>query len=148
MPRSGCWSTMPGMSLNGTLATEDPANVARLIALNITAPTMLAAAATRAFPDRGGGAIVMIGSVLALVPEQFDGVYSGSKAYMLNLSLSLATMLADKGVLVQAVLARRDADRDLGAVGQGCRCLPGRGGDGASTIWSTPRCWGSIAANG
>ena len=40
-----------GMSLHGNLTTEDPANVARLIALNITAPTMLAGAAARApFP--------------------------------------------------------------------------------------------------
>ena len=93
-----------GMSLHGNLATEDPANVARLIALNITAPTMLAGAAARAFPGRGGGAIVMIASVLALIPEQFDGVYSGSKSYLLNLTQSLATALAAQKIAVQAVL--------------------------------------------
>ncbi|WP_419808184.1 SDR family NAD(P)-dependent oxidoreductase [Sphingomonas sp.] len=65
---------------------------------------MLAGAAARAFAGRGRGAIVTIGSVLALLPEQFDGVYSGSKAYVLNLSLSLAARLKDKGVYVQAVL--------------------------------------------
>lgn len=93
-----------GMTLNGTLLDEDEANVARLIALNITATTLLAGAAARAFAGRGRGGIVTIASVQALVPERFDGVYSGSKAYGLNLSLSLAAALKDKGVYVQAVL--------------------------------------------
>lgn len=93
-----------GMSLNGSLLDEDDANVARMIALNITAATMLAGTAAKAFAGRGRGAIVNISSVLAMLPEQFDGVYSGSKAYVLNLSLSLAATLKDKGVYVQAVL--------------------------------------------
>jgi short-subunit dehydrogenase len=93
-----------GMSLNNTLLDEDEANVARLIALNITAPTRLAGAAAKAFVGRGRGGIVNIGSVLALMPEQFDGVYSGSKAYILNLSMNLAAALENKGVYVQAVL--------------------------------------------
>lgn len=93
-----------GMSLNGSLLDADGADVTRLIALNITAATMLAGSAGRAFASRGRGAIVTISSVLALLPEQFDGVYSGSKAYVLNLSLSLAATLKEKGVYVQAVL--------------------------------------------
>lgn len=93
-----------GMSLNGSLLDEDESNVARLIALNIGATTTLAGAAGRAFVQRGRGAIVNIASVLALLPEQFDGVYSGSKAYLLNLSLSLAANLGKQGVYVQAVL--------------------------------------------
>jgi short-subunit dehydrogenase len=92
------------MSLNGTLLDEDEANVARLIALNIGATTTLAGAAGRAFASRSRGAIVNIASVLALIPEQFDGVYSGSKAYLLNLSLSLAANLKRKSVYVQTVL--------------------------------------------
>uniref|UniRef100_A0A183CNC0 Short chain dehydrogenase n=1 Tax=Globodera pallida TaxID=36090 RepID=A0A183CNC0_GLOPA len=34
----------------------------------------------------------------------FDGTYSGSKAFLLNLSLSLAAQLEPEGVRVQAVL--------------------------------------------
>lgn len=93
-----------GMSLNGSLLDEDEANVARLIALNIGATTTLAGAAGRAFAGRGRGAIINMASVLALLPEQFEGVYSGSKAYLVNLSLSLAATLGKKGVYVQAVL--------------------------------------------
>ena len=93
-----------GMSLRGDVITEDPADVARLIALNISATTVLAGAAARAFPGRDQAAIVNVSSVLALSPEGFDGVYSGSKAYLLNLSLSLSQALKEKGVRVQALL--------------------------------------------
>jgi short-subunit dehydrogenase len=93
-----------GMSLTGNVIDSDVGSVERLIALNITAVTLLAGAAARAFVERGTGAIVNLASVLALAPEMFDGVYSGSKAYVLNLSQSLAAMLEPKGVRVQAVL--------------------------------------------
>ena len=93
-----------GMSLNGGLLDNGPDVLLRLIALNITAPTLLASSAGKAFAARRAGAIVNISSVLALAPERFDGVYSGSKAFMLNLTLSLATKLAEVGVRVQAVL--------------------------------------------
>ena len=93
-----------GMSLRGTWLTAEAAEVERLIALNIIAPTLLARAAAIAFAARGEGAIVNIASVLALTPEMFDGAYAATKAYLLNLSLSLAAKLGDKGVFTQAVL--------------------------------------------
>ncbi|PZO91922.1 MAG: SDR family oxidoreductase [Sphingomonas sanxanigenens] len=93
-----------GMSLNGGILENDAANLSRIIALNITAPTVLAGAAARAFIARKAGAIVNIASVLALTPEMFDGVYSGTKAYLLNLSLSLAQQGKPAGVYTQAVL--------------------------------------------
>ncbi len=93
-----------GITLNGGLLDNGPAQLGGLIALNITAPTRLAAAAARAFVARGHGTIVNISSVLAVAPELFDGVYSGSKAYLLNLSQQLAGTLRERGVQVQAVL--------------------------------------------
>ncbi|RYE02930.1 MAG: SDR family oxidoreductase [Sphingomonadales bacterium] len=93
-----------GMSLSGTWLTVEPEAVERLIALNTIAPTMLARAAANAFCGRGGGAIVNVASVLALAPELFDGAYAGTKAHLLNLSLSIASKLADQGVYCQAVL--------------------------------------------
>jgi len=93
-----------GMSMSGTVVNVEAAQIERLIALNITATTLLAAAAAKAFAAHGRGAIVNISSVLALAPEMFDGVYSGSKAHLLNLSLSLSHQLQDKGIYVQAVL--------------------------------------------
>jgi short-subunit dehydrogenase len=93
-----------GMSLTGSLLDSDVGEVEKLIALNITATTLLAGAAGRAFGERGRGAIINLSSVLALAPEAYDGVYSGSKAFVLNLSLSLAAKLEPKGVRIQAVL--------------------------------------------
>jgi short-subunit dehydrogenase len=93
-----------GMSLNGSLLENGPIEFGRIIALNVTAPTRLASAAAKAFVAKGEGAIVNIASVLALVPEMFDGIYSGTKAFMLNLSQAMAGQLADKGVYTQAVL--------------------------------------------
>jgi short-subunit dehydrogenase len=93
-----------GVSLNGGLLQNGAPELVRLIAVNITAPTLLAAAADKAFVQRRSGAIINIASVLALAPEALDGVYSGSKAYLLNLSLKLALDVKDAGVRVQAVL--------------------------------------------
>lgn len=93
-----------GMALAGTLTTVPEAELTRLIALNITAPALLARAAARRLAEAGSGAIVNIASVLALAPEMFEGTYSGTKAFILNLSQSLAGELGPKDVLVQAVL--------------------------------------------
>jgi short-subunit dehydrogenase len=93
-----------GMALENGLLEADPAALEALIALNITAPTLLAAAAAKAFARRGAGAIVNIASVLALAPELLEGAYSGSKAYLLNLTHKLALDLRPHGVQVQAVL--------------------------------------------
>ncbi|SON55394.1 3-oxoacyl-[acyl-carrier-protein] reductase FabG [Hartmannibacter diazotrophicus] len=93
-----------GMSIKDSLLTGDPSEPARLIALNITAPTVLAGAAGRNLVKAGKGGIINLSSVLALAPEMFEGAYSASKAYILNLSIALARDLSEAGVRVQAVL--------------------------------------------
>ena len=93
-----------GMAVSGTLAAADIDAVERMIALNVLAPTRLAAAAAKAFGARKAGTLVNIASVLALVPEMFSGTYSGSKAYVLNLTRSLQQELGPQGVRVQAVM--------------------------------------------
>ena len=93
-----------GMSLNGSLLENGPDALHRIIALNVTAPTLLAHVAGIAFVGREHGAIVNIASVLAVAPEMMDGVYSGTKSYLLNLTLGLARKLKGTGVHVQAVL--------------------------------------------
>jgi short-subunit dehydrogenase len=93
-----------GISLNGSVLENGPAEFERLIAVNITAPTVLASAAAKAFVQRRNGTIINISSVLALAPEVLDGVYSGSKAFILNLSVALAEKVRNAGVHVQAVL--------------------------------------------
>jgi uncharacterized protein len=93
-----------GMAVSGTLVAADIDAVERMIALNVLAPTRLAAAAAKGFAARKAGTMINIASVLALVPEMFSGTYSGTKAYVLNLTRSLQAELGPQGVRVQAVL--------------------------------------------
>jgi short-subunit dehydrogenase len=93
-----------GMTVSGTLPTADIDAVERMIALNVLAPTRLAAAAAKGFAARKAGTLINIASVLALVPEMFSGTYSGTKAYVLNLTKSLQQELGPLGVRVQGVL--------------------------------------------
>jgi short-subunit dehydrogenase len=75
-----------------------------MIDLNVTALTRLTYAAVPGFVARGAGAVINISSIVAIGPEILNGVYGGSKAYVLAFSQSLHHELADKGVRVQAVL--------------------------------------------
>ncbi|WP_431259367.1 SDR family NAD(P)-dependent oxidoreductase [Roseateles chitinivorans] len=93
-----------GMALKGGLLDASSDDLTRIIALNVLAPTRLAASAGKTFAARGQGAIVNLGSVLSLAPEMLDGVYSGTKAYVLNLSQSMTAQLKGRGVFVQVVL--------------------------------------------
>ena len=93
-----------GMSIDGTLMTASEGSVEQMITLNVLAPAVLARAAGQRFAARGVGAIINLSSVLALAPEAGDGTYSGTKAFILNLSLGLAGQLEPLGVRIQAVL--------------------------------------------
>lgn len=76
----------------------------QMIRLNIGALTRLTYAAAPGFVARGGGTIINIASIVAISPETLNGVYGGTKAFVLALSHSLNHELAGKGVCVQAVL--------------------------------------------
>jgi len=78
--------------------------IEKLIALNVTAATRLALAAGRAFVARKSGTIVNMASIVAFNPERFNGVYSGSKAFMLALSHAMTRELTENGVTIQTVL--------------------------------------------
>ncbi|MGQ0731693.1 SDR family NAD(P)-dependent oxidoreductase [Acidovorax sp.] len=93
-----------GIAVTGTLLDADIDAVERMVALNVLAPTRLAAAAAKGFAARKAGTLINIASVLALLPEMFSGTYSGTKAYLLNLTQSLQQELGPIGVRVQAVM--------------------------------------------
>jgi short-subunit dehydrogenase len=75
-----------------------------MVSLNVTALMRLAYAAVPGFVARGAGTVVNIASIVAIAPEILNGVYGGTKAFVLALSQSMQHELADKGVRVQAVL--------------------------------------------
>jgi uncharacterized protein len=53
---------------------------------------------------RHSGSIVNIASVVGIAPELLNGVYGGSKAFVIAFTRSLHKELASQGVRVQAVL--------------------------------------------
>ncbi|NVM76411.1 hypothetical protein FHW83_002206 [Duganella sp. SG902] len=93
-----------GLGAVKSLVDSTPEELDTLINVNVTALTRLTRAAAPGMVARGAGAIINISSIVALKPELLNGVYGGSKAYVLALSQSLHHELGDKGVQVQAVL--------------------------------------------
>ncbi|MET0312805.1 MAG: SDR family NAD(P)-dependent oxidoreductase, partial [Hansschlegelia sp.] len=93
-----------GVASVSPLLNSDVDQLDSMIRINVTAVARLAAAAAPGFAARGAGAIINIASIVALAPEMLNGVYGGSKAFVLAFSQSLQHELADKGVRVQAVL--------------------------------------------
>ncbi|WAH66197.1 SDR family NAD(P)-dependent oxidoreductase [Xanthomonas hortorum] len=93
-----------GMAQSGGVLQQTAETIERLITLNITALTRLAAAVAPRFAQSGSGAIVNLGSVVGLAPEFGMTVYGATKAFVLFLSQGLHLELGAKGVYVQAVL--------------------------------------------
>lgn len=113
-----------GVGATAPLLRSDVADMDRMIALNVSVPMRLAYAAAPAFVSRGAGTIVNIASILALQPELLNGVYGGSKAFLLALSQSLHHELADQGVRVQAVLPGATATGFWAVAGHPLEDLP------------------------
>jgi len=93
-----------GIGTHTPLLDSDADAMTRMIDLNVTALTRLTYAAAPGFVARGKGAVINISSVVSIAPEILNGVYGGSKAFVLAFSQSLHHELAGKGVRVQAVL--------------------------------------------
>jgi hypothetical protein len=93
-----------GTAAVGPLVASDVDKMEDMIRLNVTALTRLAYAAAPEFVARGNGTIINISSTVAISPETLNGVYGGSKAFVLAFSQSLIHELGDKGIRVQVVL--------------------------------------------
>jgi len=93
-----------GIGSTAPLLESDSAAMEHMIALNVTAPMRMARAAALNFAAQGRGTIVNIASIVAVAPELLNGVYGGTKAFVLAFSQSLRHELTDKGVRVQVVL--------------------------------------------
>jgi len=75
-----------------------------MVDLNVTALVRLSYAVLPAFLNRGGGVIVNVASVVGIVPEILNGVYGGTKAFVIAFSRSLHKEFAGKGVRIQVIL--------------------------------------------
>ncbi len=113
-----------GVGATTPLLLSDVADMERMITLNVNVLMRLAYAAAPGFVARGTGTIINIASVVALAPELLNGVYGGSKAFVLAFSQSLQHELADKGVRVQAVLPGATATEFWDVAGMPVEHLP------------------------
>ena len=93
-----------GIGTHTPLLDSNVDTMTRMIDLNVTALTRLTYAAVPGFVARGKGAIINIASIVGIAPETLNGVYGGTKAFVLAFSQSLHHELSAKGVRIQAVL--------------------------------------------
>ena len=93
-----------GVGATTPLLGSDIDKMEQMIALNVNALTRLTYAAVPGLVARGGGTIVNIASSVAVGPEALNGVYGGSKAFVLAFSQSLRHELEDKNVKIQVIL--------------------------------------------
>jgi len=93
-----------GLGAAAPLLASDVEQLDTMIQVNVTALMRLTYAALPGFVARGEGALINIASIVALAPELLNGVYSGTKAFVVNFTQSIHNEVAPKGVRVQAVL--------------------------------------------
>ena len=112
--------------LGGTLKLidSDIEQMTAMIALNVTALTRLTYAITPEFIRRGAGTIINIASVVAVNPESLNGVYGGTKAFVLGFSQNLRRELEGTGVHIQVVLPGATATDFWAIAGRPVELLP------------------------
>ncbi|GAA2253329.1 short-chain dehydrogenase [Streptomyces ruber] len=98
-----------GINGYGPFAEVGPALLAKVLDVNVVAPTALTRAAVPGMLARGRGAVVNVASLLAFAgslppePLPYRAVYAGTKGYMVTFTRTLAAELAGTPVRVQVV---------------------------------------------
>jgi short-subunit dehydrogenase len=113
-----------GLGATAPLLASDIARMDEMIALNVVALTRLTYAVVPGLVERGGGTVINIGSIVGIAPELLNGVYGGSKAYVMAFTRSLHHELADKNIRVQAVLPGATATEFWEVAGRPIEHLP------------------------
>ena len=113
-----------GFGATASLLDSDIENMDQMISLNVSALMRLSHAVAPGFVARGGGTLINIASIVAVAPEVLNGVYGGSKAFVLAFSQSLHHELSGKGVRVQAVLPGATATDFWNVAGTPVQHLP------------------------
>lgn len=88
----------------GHISDTDMSMVDKTLQVNIKGYFELAALASKLMKKNGGGAIVNIASINGVKPGMFQGIYSISKAAVINMTQSFAKECAPWKVRVNAVL--------------------------------------------
>jgi uncharacterized protein len=113
-----------GIGATAPLLASEVDKMSEMIALNVNVITRLTYAAASAFVTRAFGTVINIASIVAIQPERLNGVYAGTKAFVLAFTRSLNQELAGKGVRVQVVLPGATATDFWGIAGMPVEDLP------------------------
>ena len=114
-----------GIGGAGALAQSNVDRMEEMIAINVTAVMRLSYAIVPRLIAAGQGSIINISSIAAIGPEILNGVYGGTKAFVLAFSQSLKKELAGTGVSVQVVLPGATATEFWNTAGVPVGHLPG-----------------------
>lgn len=92
-----------GIGLSGPFASQNPAEVATLVALNVDAATRLMHQFLPAMLARGRGGVMNIASLGGYAPGPFQAAYYASKAYLISLTRAVAWEERGRGVRIAVV---------------------------------------------
>ena len=93
-----------GFGSSVPLLEADVTRMEEMIKTNVTALMRLTYAAVPQFVRRKRGTIIQVSSIVAIAPEILNGVYGGTKAFVLALTQSMHHELKNTGIRIQAVL--------------------------------------------
>ncbi|MCE3266931.1 MAG: short-chain dehydrogenase/reductase [Solirubrobacterales bacterium] len=93
-----------GFAAGERLHAEDSPGMEKMLALNLTTAVNASRAAVPAMLDAGGGAIVCVGTKVALQPFSGGAAYAVSKAAVLALVRSLDVEYRDDGIRANAIV--------------------------------------------
>lgn len=113
-----------GVGATAPALQSDIGAMVRMIDLNVTALTTLTYAALPAFVTAKNGLIINISSAGAIAPEMLNGVYGGTKAFVLAFTQSLHKEVSGTGVQVQVVIPGATATEFWNAAGMPIHYLP------------------------
>jgi len=88
----------------GHIADTDSNMIDKTMQVNIKGYLELSAFASKLMKEHGGGSIVNVSSVNGVRPGYFQGIYSATKAAVINLTMSFARECAPWGIRCNAVL--------------------------------------------
>lgn len=92
-----------GANHRGPVEEQDPAALAQIIDVNLTAPIVLTRLALPYLRRRGGGAIVNVASIAGQIPVAHEATYSASKSGLRAFTFALREELEGTGITVSAV---------------------------------------------
>jgi uncharacterized protein len=93
-----------GVGVPTPFLAADIDKIDQMIDLNVTAVVRLTYAVMPEFVERAKGAIINISSALGIAPELLNGVYGGTKAFVLAFGLSLHKEFSGRGIRIQTVV--------------------------------------------